>query len=332
MSAAMKTPDLPLLHVRVARKQAVAADICAFDLVPLDGGTLPAFGAGAHIDVHLAPAGASALVRQYSLCNAPGETHRYQIGVLREASSRGGSRTLHDDVHEGQLLSISAPRNHFPLAPQASHSLLLAGGIGITPMLAMAEHLAATGEAFALHYCARSRSRAAFLDRLDSARHAAQVALHFDDEAPAQRLQLPALLAGQPPGTHLYVCGPKGFIDAVLGTARSQGWPEAQLHCEFFSADAGPRDSDAGFEVELASSGRVVQVPKGQSIAQALTAAGVPVMVSCEQGVCGTCLTGVKSGLPDHRDAYLTPEEQAANDQMLICCSRSKSACLVLAL
>ncbi|HSI47314.1 MAG TPA: PDR/VanB family oxidoreductase [Ideonella sp.] len=328
----MKTPDLPLLRVRVARKQAVADDICSFDLVPADGAALPAFSAGAHIDVHLAPAGASALVRQYSLCNAPGETHRYQIGVLREASSRGGSRTLHDEVREGQLLSISAPRNHFPLVPQASHSLLLAGGIGITPMLAMAEHLAAAGEAFTLHYCARSRSRAAFIDRLDSARHAAQVVLHFDDEAPAQRLQLEALLAVQPPGTHLYVCGPKGFIEAVLGTARAQGWPEAQLHCEFFSADAGPRDGDAAFEVELASSGRVVHVPKGQSIAQALAAAGEPVMVSCEQGVCGTCLTGVKAGLPDHRDAYLTPEEQAANDQMLICCSRSKSARLVLGL
>jgi vanillate monooxygenase ferredoxin subunit len=324
----MNAPDLPLLRVKVARKAAVAPDICAFDLVPADAAALPAFSAGAHIDVQL-PGG---LTRQYSLCNPPTETHRYQIGVLRDNASRGGSQAMHDDVHEGQLLTISAPKNHFPLAPEASRSLLLAGGIGVTPILSMAERLSAAGAAFELHYCARSRGRAAFLDRLSRAPYAPQVALHFDDEPAGQRLDLPALLAPPQPGTHLYVCGPKGFMDAVLATARAQGWPEAQLHFEFFASDAGPRDSDEAFEVELAASGRVVVVPKGQSIVQALAAAGVDVLVSCEQGVCGTCLTRVASGVPDHRDAYLTVEEQAANDQMLVCCSRAKSPRLVLAL
>lgn len=331
----MNAPDSPLLRVTVARKTAVAEGICAFELVPADNTALPAFTAGAHIDVHL-PDSCGGLVRQYSLCNAPGETHRYLIGVLREPASRGGSAALHDAVQAGQALAISAPRNHFTLAEGAPHSLLLAGGIGITPLLAMAERLSARGERFALHYAARSRARAAFLDRLASAPFAAQVALHFDDEAEAQRLDLPRLLAGaaaDQPGTHLYVCGPKGFIDAVLAQARAQGWPEAQLHWEFFANDAGaPRDSDAPFEVELASSGRVVVVPRGRSIVQALADAGIEVMTSCEQGVCGTCLTAVKAGTPDHRDAYLTPEEQAANDQMLLCCSRAKSARLVLAL
>jgi vanillate O-demethylase ferredoxin subunit len=326
MSAAR---PLPLLHVTVARKTPVAEGICAFELVPEGEAALPAFTAGAHIDVHL-PGG---LVRQYSLCNAPGETHRYLIGVLREPASRGGSSALHDAVQAGQPLSISAPRNHFALAEGAPHSLLLAGGIGITPLLAMAERLWAQGERFALHYAARSRARAAFLDRLASAPYAAQVALHFDDEAPAQRLDLPQLLAAASGDTQLYVCGPKGFIDAVLAQARAAGWPESRLHWEFFANDAGGvRDSDEAFEVELASTGQVVTVPRGCSIVQALGQCGIDVMTSCEQGVCGTCLTRVKAGQPDHRDAYLTPDEQAANDQMLLCCSRAKTPRLVLEL
>ena len=146
----------------------------------------------------------------------------------------------------------------------------------------------------------------------------------------AQKLNLPQLLAAPEPGTHLYVCGPRGFMDAVLNTARAQGWPEAQLHCEFFSAEVAKSDSDTGFEVRLASTGRIIRVPKDQTVTQALAAAGVEIMVSCEQGVCGTCLTRVLEGVPDHKDSYLTPEEQAANDQFTPCCSRSKTPQLVL--
>jgi vanillate O-demethylase ferredoxin subunit len=323
----MNAPDLPQLRVTVARKACVGDGICSFDLVAQDGTALPAFSAGAHIDVSL-PGG---LVRQYSLCNPPGETHRYQIGVLRDTASRGGSATLHEAVHEGQALTISPPRNHFPLAAGATKSLLLAGGIGITPLLSMAERLAAEGATFELHYAARSRAKAAFIERLTSAPYADKVTLHLSDEGAAQRLDLPALLAAPQPGTHLYVCGPQRFMDAVLAEARAQGWPESQLHWErFANAAADPRDSDEAFEVELAASGRVIVVPRGGTIVQALSAAGVYVMTSCEQGVCGTCLTRVVSGTPDHRDAYLTPEEQAANDQMLLCCSRAKTARLVL--
>ncbi len=326
----MNAPAQRLLQVRVAAKASVAASVCRFDLVSADGSALPAFSAGAHVDVHLGADGA--LVRQYSLCNPPGETHRYQIGVLRDAASRGGSATLHDQVHEGQVLTISAPRNHFKLAAGARRSLLLAGGIGITPLLAMAEQLSADGEDFDLHVAARSQAQAPFAAQLAAAPYAERVHLHLDDGPAEQRQDLPALLATPAAGTHLYACGPRGFMDAVLTTARAQGWPETQLHWEFFANDAAaaPRDSDEAFEVELARSGQVVAVPRGQSIVQALTAAGVSVMTSCEQGVCGTCLTRVSAGVPDHRDAYLTPEEHAANDQMLLCCSRARSARLVL--
>lgn len=314
------------LPVRVAHKQLAAQDICVFDLVAADGGALPPFEAGAHIDVQL-PEG---LTRQYSLCNRPGETTHYQIGVLREPNSRGGSRAMHEQVQVGQLLQISAPRNHFALAPQAPQSLLLAGGIGITPLLAMAESLAAAGAGFALHYCTRARSRTAFLDRLATAPWAGRVALHFDDEAPAQRLDSAAVLAAAPAGTHLYVCGPRGFIEAMLAAARQQAWPEDRLHCEYFAGQVPASTGDTGFELEARRSGRTLQVPAGVSIIQVLAEAGIPVMTSCEQGVCGTCLTPVLEGVPEHRDSYLTAEEQAANDQMLPCCSRARSARLVL--
>jgi vanillate O-demethylase ferredoxin subunit len=317
---------LSTLSVRVARKALEAADICTFELVGVDGGPLPAFSAGSHVDVAL-PNG---LTRQYSLCNDPKETHRYLIGVLRDPASRGGSQAMHEQVGEGQLLQISAPKNHFGLAHDARRSLLLAGGIGVTPILCMAERLAITGADFEMHYSTRSRARTAFYERIASSAYAPQVQFHFDDGDAGQKLDLAALLAAPPSGTHLYVCGPKGFMDAVLSTARSQGWPEHQLHYEFFAAEVAPSASDASFEVKLASSGRIITVPKDQTVTQALAAAGVEVQTACEQGVCGTCLTRVLEGVPEHKDMYLTPEEQAANDQFTPCCSRSKTPLLVL--
>lgn len=319
----MKTPTLT---VRVVRKTAEATDIATFELVDAQGDALPPFSAGAHIDVHL-PNG---LVRQYSLCNDSAETHRYLIGVLRDPASRGGSLAMHDLVNEGDILQISAPKNHFPLAHEARRSLLLAGGIGITPILCMAERLAISGAEFDLHYCTRSPARTAFRSRIQGSAFTSRVHFHFDDGDAAQKLDIAATLGKVEDGTHLYVCGPKGFMNAVLDTARAAGWPEAQLHYEFFAADVGPSDSDESFEVKLASSGRVIKVEKDKTIITALAAAGVEIPFSCEQGVCGTCLTRVLEGVPDHKDNYLTPEEQAANDQLLPCCSRAKSPMLVL--
>ena len=315
-----------LLSVRVARKSIEAEDICSLELVSADGAPLPAFAAGSHIDVQL-PGGPT---RQYSLCNDPAETHRYLIAVLRDARSRGGSAAVHERVKVGDTLVISAPKKHFALAHDASSHLLLAGGIGVTPLLCMAERLAHAGADFEMHYCTRSPARTAFRQRIAVAPFASRVAFHFDDGEAAQKLDIAALLAAPRAGRHLYVCGPKGFMDAVLGSARAQGWPQAQIHYEFFGADAAPAAGDGGFEVMLASSGRVIKVAPDRSVVQALAEAGVSVATSCEQGVCGTCLTRVIEGEPDHRDLYLTPQEQAANDQFLPCCSRAKSARLVL--
>ncbi|PQO99835.1 oxidoreductase [Massilia phosphatilytica] len=311
--------------VRVARKTREAEGICSYELVRADGAALPPFAAGAHIDVHL-PNG---LVRQYSLCNAPGETHRYVIAVLRDAASRGGSQAMHDDVDAGSVLTIGAPKNHFPLV-DAERTLLLAGGIGVTPILAMAETLADSDAAFEMHYCARAPERAAFAERLGAARFAARVRMHYDSGAQDQRLDLAALLAAPASGTHLYVCGPQGFIDHVLDSARARGWAAAQLHVEYFGAAAADTGDDRPFDVQLASSGKIVTIPAGRTVLKVLAEQGVAIPYSCEEGVCGTCLTRVLAGEPDHRDLYLTDEERAANDQFAPCCSRARTPLLVL--
>ncbi|RKT22174.1 vanillate O-demethylase ferredoxin subunit [Paraburkholderia sp. RAU2J] len=314
------------MTVRVARRNMEADGIVSFELAGLDGRDLPAFDAGSHIDVHL-PTGH---VRQYSICSAPHERARYQIAVLREAQSRGGSAGMHDAVKEGDELRVSMPRNHFSLASGPAKHLLLAGGIGLTPLLCMAQHLDRAGEEFQLHYCVRSRSRAAFLERLADASWAGRVQYHFDDEDEQQRLRLDALLQEASPDTHLYVCGPQGFMNAVLDAARANGWSESRLHYEFFSAPAVDTSSDGAFEVCLARTGKTVTVPADRTVTQTLADAGVEVPVSCEQGICGTCLTRVLDGEPEHRDLFLSPEEQSRNDQFLPCCSRSKSRRLVL--
>jgi vanillate O-demethylase ferredoxin subunit len=314
------------LKVRVAARHDETTDICSFELVHAAGQPLPAFSAGSHIDVAV-PGGPT---RQYSLCNAPDEGHRYQISVLRDAKSRGGSSGMHDRVRVGDELTISVPKNHFALAHGAKHSLLLAGGIGVTPILCMAERLAAIDASFEMHYCTRSRTRTAFLERIARAPYARRAQFHFDDEAGDQRFDIAARLARPESGTHLYVCGPQGFMDAVLNAARAAGWPETQLHYEFFTVEARETADDGCFEVEIASSGKVIVVEKDESVVQALAKAGIQIETSCEQGVCGTCATRVLEGEPDHLDVCLTPDERAANDQFLPCCSRSRSARLVL--
>ncbi|MFK8023043.1 MAG: 2Fe-2S iron-sulfur cluster-binding protein [Ilumatobacter sp.] len=314
------------LTVRVARRANVARDIDAFELVALDGAALPPTTAGAHIDVQI-PGG---LTRQYSLANDPADTDRYVIGVLNDPASRGGSAAMHALVKEGDTLTISPPKNHFPLAENAAHSVLLAGGIGVTPLLAMAERLASCGASFELHYSTRSRERTAFCDRLAAERFAGRVHHHFDDGGADQQLDLGALLAREEPGTHLYVCGPNGFMEWVLSSARSAGWPDERLHFEFFSAAPIDTTDDGSFEVQLSSSDAVIRVGAEHTVIAALAAHGVSIPMSCEQGVCGTCLVGVLEGEPDHKDLYLMPKEQAANDRFLPCVSRARSERLIL--
>jgi vanillate O-demethylase ferredoxin subunit len=318
------------LSVRVARKTTEAQDIMSLELVPAAGGSLPAFSAGSHIDVQVPDGHGGHILRQYSLCNSPADTQRYVIAVLRDPASRGGSSGVHERLQVGDLLTISAPRNHFALAPHAQHHLLIAGGIGITPLLSMAEALAAAGASFALHYASRTPERTAFRERLAQSPFAAHVHHHYSQGDAAQKLDLQTLLRQPLAGIHVYVCGPQRLMDAVLKTARTAGWPDAQIHHEFFGATVAPSASDGAFEVVVKSSGQVVPIPADKTVVQALAAAGVSVMISCEQGVCGTCLTRVLEGVPDHKDHYLTPEEQASNDQFTPCCSRSKTPRLVL--
>lgn len=314
------------LSLRIARKWAETADICTLELVPAEPGQhLPAFSAGSHVDVHL-PGG---LIRQYSLCNSPAQADVYQIAVLKEPASRGGSKAVHEQLQAGMVVQISPPRNLFPLATGEAHHLLMAGGIGVTPLLAMAESLHAEQADFSLHLSSRSRSRTPFLPRLATSAWHSRLRLHFDDE-PATALDLPAVLASAPTGTHLYVCGPQGYMQAVLSAAHQAGWPQDHLHSESFVAEAVHIEGDTAFELELARSGKCIRVEADQTVAQAIDAAGILLPTSCEQGICGTCLTRVIEGVPDHRDQYLTPEEQAANDQFLPCCSRAKTPKLVI--
>lgn len=322
----MTTTNVGALNVRVDARREEATDIVSFELVSIDGTPLPSFSAGSHLDVKIG----EGLVRQYSLCNDPSESHRYQIAVLKDPNSRGGSRAVHERIQVGSQIEISAPKNHFQLVHEARRTLLLAGGIGVTPILCMAERLSMLQASFEMHYCARSPERAAFRKRIETSPFASHVKFHFDDGASEQKLNIGSLLAAQDDDVHLYVCGPKGFMDAVLAGARAAGWPEKRLHYEFFSAAPVATQDNESFEVQIASSGKIVVVPKDQTVLQALINVGISIPVSCEQGVCGTCLTRVLEGVPDHKDLYLTPDEQAVNDQFTPCCSRSKSPRLIL--
>ncbi|MGE4451088.1 PDR/VanB family oxidoreductase [Castellaniella sp.] len=317
------------LSVRVAGKHQAARDVVSLELVDPDGGPLPEFSPGAHIDVHL-PGG---FIRQYSLLNDCLQRSHFLIGVLREPQSRGGSAAVHDLVRVGDLLRISAPRNRFPLVP-AERSLLFAGGIGITPLLCMARRLRVTDAAFELHYSCRSRDRAAFLDEIQGPLLAGRAQTHFDDE-PDTALDARAILSAAGEQAHVYVCGPSGYIDFIRDQARDAGVDEARIHFERFALGedehpSAPVEGDTAFQVKLASTGEVFDIPADETITSALDRQGVFIPVSCEEGICGTCLTGVREGVPDHRDSYLTDAEHAANDQFTPCCSRARTPMLVL--
>jgi len=315
-----------LMGVEVSARWQLADGTAGYELAAADGRSLPSFEAGSHIDVHL-PGG---LVRQYSLHDLPSDPPRYRIGVLRESQSRGGSATLVDSVKVGDKLDISVPRNHFALDKSAGRSILLAGGIGITPILCMAAQLALERRAFELHYCGRTIRRMAFVERLQASSFADDVHVHVDDGSKEQMLDAAAVIGPANAETHLYVCGPVGFMDHVLKTARDLGWKEPQLHREYFAAGPIDHSADGPFEIELKSSGTVITVDAEKSAAEALRDSGIAIAVSCEQGVCGTCVTRVLSGLPDHRDLYLTDAEHEQNNCFTPCCSRARTPRLVL--
>ncbi len=312
------------MSLEVVRKTVEAMDICSFEFADPRGKALPAFSAGSHIDVHLD----NGITRQYSLCNDPGETHRYVIGVLRNECSRGGSTYLHDQVNVGDVVRVSMPKNHFPLIHGAKRSLLIAGGIGITPILCMAERLSNIGMEFTLHYCIRSLERAAFKERIKMSAFADRVQFHVSENE--GRLDIAALLQSCDCETHLYVCGPNRFMDAVLDTAKTAGWPDSQVHREYFAAGEYDTGNNVAFDVRIASSGRVIHVPEDKSVVAALSTCGIEIPISCSEGVCGSCLTRVIEGEVEHRDVILSAEERARNDQFTPCCSRARSPMLVL--
>lgn len=312
--------------VKINKKVPEADGIVRLELVDPHGRELPPFSPGSHIDVQVA----ANTLRQYSLCNAPWDNTRYQLGVLREPSSRGGSAAVHDTLHEGDLLSISAPRNHFELNPSAQKSLLLAGGIGITPIYSMAQQLDRDGKVFELHYAARSRACMAFVDELEDGPLSQHCHLYLSDEPDSGRIDMAALAHNIETDTHLYVCGPERFTHQALQTFKDTGWPIDHLHTEYFVPEDIDTSADGCFQVKIASTGEVFDIPADETIASVLIDNDIDLLTSCEQGICGACLTKVLEGTPEHRDRYLNDDEHAANNQMTLCCSRSKSPLLVL--
>ncbi len=319
----------PTLQARIRATTFEAEGVLGLELVPLPPArALPAFAAGAHIDLHLTtPDGP--LVRSYSLLNDPGETHRYCIGVHRDPRSRGGSRHVHEVLRPGQVLTLSAPRNHFPLDERAPFNVFIAGGIGITPLLGMIERSRALGIPWRLHYSARTRPHAAFLDRLAAwdRQGGGQVLLNFDREPGGKMLDLRRLVADLPDGAHVYCCGPRPMLEAF--EQATAGLPPGRVHREYFAAKGSP-GTGGGYSVALARSRRTLAVPEGKSLLDCLIEMQIEPPFSCREGVCGTCEVRVLDGTPDHRDLVLSDAERAANDRMMVCCSGARSPMLVL--
>lgn len=314
--------ESPWIDVTIAKREAVATDIISLELQSADGSVLPAYSAGAHVDVDVR----SGLIRQYSLTGDPEDRGRYRLGILLDPESRGGSSAIHAHFQPGRTIRIGRPRNNFPLRDDAAHTVLFAGGIGITPMLNMAYVLEARGASWEMHYCGRTLDRLAFTQ--DLATFGERVHLHVDDGPREQRLDIDAVLARAPGDRHLYVCGPNGFMDFVVRSAEKHGWAKETIHLERFGAEVNT--DGAPFTVIARKSGKTFEVQPGETIAQKLEEQGISVQVSCQSGVCGTCLTRVLEGMPDHRDLVQTDLEKASNAQITLCCSRSKTKTLVL--
>lgn len=310
------------LRVRVARKWPVAADVLAFRLTPLEG-ELPAFQPGAHIDVQL-PSG---LMRQYSLTNGPDDTTGWVIGVKREPSGLGGSACLHDVVREGDVLAVSPPRNNFPLRRDGLLTLFVAGGIGLTPLLAMARTLHLAGLPYRFHAFARSAAHLPFAAELGGLGPSVERHLGLGPEATLAALD--AIIGPQGEKHELYLCGPTPFLEAARAIAAAKGWPDAAVHFEYFKNER-PRDMSTAFEVALARSALTVEVQPGQSIVDAVAAHGIHIPTSCAQGACGTCRVGVIEGTIDHQDVHLTGSERAKGDCLMACVSRAAGGRLVL--
>lgn len=309
-----------LIEVRLSEIRHVARDINLYRLRAIGSTDLRSGTAGGHIDVHLS----NGLIRQYSLVINSRSEKDYVIAVKEDAASRGGSTFIHKSFQVGMTLTISGPRNHFPLNEAAPHTVLIAGGIGITPIYSMVQRLVALEKAWVLYYASRSRADMAFIGEL---LNMPNVHCHFDDESQGAFLNIRTIIHTAPNGSHFYCCGPMPLMQAFETEAIAI--PTERKHVEYFGAKDTP-SLQGGFSVTLARSGKTLFVPPGRSILEVIIEAGVAIEHSCTEGICGTCETKVLSGIPDHRDSVLSPSGQAANDTMMICCSGSKTPALVL--
>lgn len=315
------TEECELVPLRVARKQQVARDIWLYELRHPQGGALPEFTPGAHVCLQT-PAG---FRRNYSLCSDPVRRDIYQIAVKRDAAGRGGSISIVDDVHDGDVLPVGAPNNHFELAPRAARFLFIAGGIGITRILSMMRFLKNAGRnQFILYYCTRDAEHAAFQKDLEF-EFPGQVRFHHDHGNSAQSLDLWPVLE-KPSHAHIYCCGPRGLMDSVRDM--SGHWPSGSVHFESFGVDAKTRAANVPFTLRMRKSGVILEVGAEQSILEVLRANGYRVPSSCESGVCGACKTGFVAGEADHRDMVLIEHEK--DSRIMICVSRARSSELVV--
>lgn len=312
-----------LYDVVVKNRHVEGGNIAVMEFESATSATLPKVEAGAHIDVHL-PNG---MVRQYSLCQNPNDEGKFRLGILRDPESRGGSVSAFDEIKDGMQIQVSEPKNLFPLL-KAKHSVLIGGGIGITPLITMAYQLASEGTSFELHYCGASPENCAFVDEIKNGELAQYTTFHFKSEGASHRAFFESAIKNIDSESHIYTCGPVGFMDWVINLATTHDFPEQQIHKEYFQIETDT--SGDSFEVVAERSGKIIMVEAGETILQALAKEGIEIEMSCEQGVCGTCMCDVIEGEPDHRDVYFTDEEKASNEQILVCCSRSKTPRLVL--
>ncbi|WP_339639947.1 reductive dehalogenase [Jannaschia helgolandensis] len=307
--------DSPVIQVEVAAAEVTAEGVMSYTFRSPDGGDLPEWQAGAHLDIVVAPE----FLRQYSMCGDPADRSTYRIGVLREDGGRGGSKLMHRIFTPGRRVFVSRPINHFALNPEASHTVLMGGGIGITPMIAMAHELHGAGRCFEMHYSGRSRAAMGFLDDIAGAPWANHATLHVTDEG--SRADFGRILSGLPEGTHVYTCGAEPYMAAVMAEAEAAGIPESARHLEYFSVPEQVEYENRDFTLRLVRSGRELHVPADSSATDVLTKNGVPIDVKCSDGLCGVCKCGLVSGDVEHRDYVLSKAQRETT--IILCQSRA---------
>lgn len=312
------------MYVQIKSIKNLTPNIRSFELIAEDEGDLPTFTAGSHIDVILG----NGLIRQYSIANCSSERDHYIIGVLEDENSRGGSSYIHQQFEVGHRIEISEPRNLFPIHQNTQKALLFAGGIGVTPILSMAYHLKRNNIPFELYYFVRSEEAIAFKEIFKS-EFAEHIHFHIENDAQTQ-VDVNQILNNPEVDKHLYICGPNGFMDFIFTAADQHHWQKDHLHKEYFAAEVIDCDENTEFSVQIASTGQLIPIAADETITDVLDKNGIHIAVSCEQGICGTCLTNILEGEPEHRDMFLTDEEHASNQIFTPCCSRAKTKILVL--